>query len=257
MRTHLVIGDAHAKDGVSNERFLWLGKLIVERKPDVIINMGDWADMPSLCKYEYGKASHEGLTYKKDIAAANDALRLMNYPIRRYNDGRRAIKEKQYNPRLISLLGNHEDRISKIGNEDSKFQGSFSTDDIKFKEYGWEVIPFLQPIEVDGILYCHYFQSGAMGKPLGGRGIARKMIAQNFQSSTVGHGHYLHYDTETKKSGKRFHALEAGCYFEHHENYAGMSNSSWWRGIILKHNVVEGDYDLELIRMDSIKQRYA
>ena len=44
-RTHLVIGDSHAKPGINNDRYTWAGRLAVDLKPDVIIDIGDWADM--------------------------------------------------------------------------------------------------------------------------------------------------------------------------------------------------------------------
>jgi hypothetical protein len=47
--THLIIPDAHAHPDYSNDRFTWLGKLIGDVRPDVVINIGDWFDLPSLC----------------------------------------------------------------------------------------------------------------------------------------------------------------------------------------------------------------
>ena len=79
-KTHLVIGDAHAKPGVSNDRFEWLGKLVIRVRPDVVINMGDWADMASLCLYDKGKRSYEGRRYLEDIEAANIRIEGMRYP---------------------------------------------------------------------------------------------------------------------------------------------------------------------------------
>src|ERR1043165_5259660 len=94
----LVVGDAHAKPGVSNRRFDWLGKYIVETRPKVVVDMGDWSDMESLSSYDKGKKSFEGRRYKKDIAAGAEARQ-------RVADHLRRVRQR-YAPRLVALGGN-------------------------------------------------------------------------------------------------------------------------------------------------------
>ena len=50
-KRHLIIGDSHAHPDFNNERFTWLGKLIHDSRPDVVVNIGDMADMASLCAH--------------------------------------------------------------------------------------------------------------------------------------------------------------------------------------------------------------
>lgn len=69
----LVIGDPHATPHHNNSRFELLGKFIVDRQPEVIVNIGDMADMPSLCSYDKGLRSFEGRRYKHDVASVIDA----------------------------------------------------------------------------------------------------------------------------------------------------------------------------------------
>ena len=63
---HVVIGDAHAKPDVPNDRFTWLGKYLLDLRlsyPEAdikAIDLGDWEDMPSLSSYDIGKMSYEG-----------------------------------------------------------------------------------------------------------------------------------------------------------------------------------------------------
>ena len=45
MKTHLILPDSHAHPDYSNDRYTWIGKLIMDIKPDVLINIGDTADM--------------------------------------------------------------------------------------------------------------------------------------------------------------------------------------------------------------------
>jgi hypothetical protein len=52
---HLFIPDVQAKEGVPFDHLDWIGRFIVDKKPDVIIQAGDFADMPSLSSYDRGK----------------------------------------------------------------------------------------------------------------------------------------------------------------------------------------------------------
>jgi hypothetical protein len=47
---------------------------------------------------------------------------------------------------------------------DAKLEGLMSYEDLNLR--GWEVHPYLQPVIVDGIAYCHFFTSGVMGRPV-------------------------------------------------------------------------------------------
>ena len=80
-KTHLIIPDSHAHPDYNNNRYDWIGKLILDLKPDVLINIGDTADMPSLSAYDKGKASFHGRNYEKDINAHLDAQERMWGPI--------------------------------------------------------------------------------------------------------------------------------------------------------------------------------
>ena len=72
-QVHLVVPDSHAHPDYSNERYDWLAELILDIKPDVVIDIGDWFDMPSLCSYDRGTKGFEGRRYQKDIAAGIEA----------------------------------------------------------------------------------------------------------------------------------------------------------------------------------------
>ena len=113
MVSHLIVGDPHCKPGVSNKRFEYLGKFIIDKQPDVIICIGDFADMESLCSYDRGKKDFEGRRYNNDINAVHEALSLIQTPTSEYNEQQRRNKKTQYRPRKILTLGNHEQRIDR------------------------------------------------------------------------------------------------------------------------------------------------
>ena len=51
-------------------------------------------------------------------------------------------------------------------------------------------------------------------------------------------------------------ALGSGCYFEDDPDYAGIDAISWWRGLVMLHDVKEGCFNPEFIGMDKIKSIY-
>ena len=244
MATHLVIGDPHCNPKASNDRFLWAGKLARDLKPDTIICMGDFSSLDSLSSYDKGKKSFEGRRYKKDIDHAHDALEKFNKGL----NGRR--------PRKVMLLGNHEDRIDRIVDETPELDGTISTKDLNFKEYGWEVIPYQEPISINGVHYCHNYPTGIMGKPISGDNIARSLLLKNKVSSTVGHCHLFDYSMCTIPTGRKVLGLSAGCYLHHKEDYARNTQRLWWSGLIVKRNVRQGEYDIETIEYNTVKRRY-
>ena len=54
LTTHLVIPDVQVKPGHDYSFLKAIGNYIVKKRPDVIINIGDFADMPSLSSYDNG-----------------------------------------------------------------------------------------------------------------------------------------------------------------------------------------------------------
>ena len=60
----LEVPDQHAHPDHNNDRADWLGKFILDRKPDIVVNMGDTFDLPSLSSFDRGKASFHGASYE-------------------------------------------------------------------------------------------------------------------------------------------------------------------------------------------------
>lgn len=258
MTSHLIIGDPHCKPGVSNKRFEYLGKFIVDKKPDVIVCIGDFSDMESLCSYDKNKKSFEGRRYQKDIEAVHEALELIEAPTKQYNEQQRKNKKTQYRPRKVLTLGNHEQRIERAIECSPELEGTIGYEDLKYKDYGWEVVPYTVPIEIDGVFYCHFFPSGLKGEAISGVNVASNILTKMMVSSTVGHNHLFDYATRALPNGKRIQGLSAGCFanLSHIEKYAINVQYMWWAGLVLKHNVKDGEYDLEVFSMRRLKEMY-
>lgn len=148
----LIIPDAHAHPAFDNDRFSALGNYIIEFKPEVIVCIGDFADMPSLSSYDVGRRSFEGRRYNNDVKASIDAMQELLAPMQKHN--KKANKTRKYNPRMVMCIGNHEDRINRAANDHPELHGTISIDDLKFEEFGWEVYPFNTSVIIDGISYC-------------------------------------------------------------------------------------------------------
>ena len=113
----LVIPDCQIKEGVPLEHLTWAGKAIVDYKPDVVVNIGDFADMPSLSSHDIkGSKYFEGLRYKKDVEAAKEAMKLLLAPLKETQKAQKESKHKVYKPRMVMTLGNHENRIDRAIN---------------------------------------------------------------------------------------------------------------------------------------------
>lgn len=258
MTDHLVIGDPHALPNTNLDRFTWLGNLIVSKQPDIIVCMGDFADMQSLSSHDKGKKSSELKRYKHDIDCTKSALGKINSPIEKYNNTRSKTKKKLYRPRKVMLLGNHEFRIERGIQIHPELDGAISTDDLEYREYGWEVYPYRLVVEINGVFYSHNFPSGVKGEAISGINIAASLVTKNMVSTTVGHSHLLDWCVRPIPNRTNILGLSAGCYIDDPSSfeYAASTSYMWWSGLCYKHDVRNGEYDLETIRMNTIRKEY-
>ena len=182
----LVIPDSHAKPGVPNQRFEWLGRLAVDMKPDYIVNLGDMWDMHSLNSFDKpGSKSFNGSSYWKDIDVGLDGMLRFHLQVENYNHGRK--KESRYEPEKIFCIGNHENRISKFIESEPRFEEVISLKDLRLKELGWEEVPFLEVKEIEGCSFSHYFTSGVMGRPISGMHQSRDETIRNLHTRAHPH----------------------------------------------------------------------
>lgn len=251
-RIHLVIPDSHAHPDFNNERFTWLGKLIVDIQPDVIVNLGDQADMASLCSYDKGMLSGEGRRYQADIEANKDANARVFGEIETYNKWRRV----KYKPETYFCMGNHEDRINRQVQYSPELLGKLSMDDLGNQDYYDTVADFLDPIQVDGIFYSHYFTSGVMNRAISGEHPAAMCIAKKHASCISGHSHLRDFAERTTVDGKRLMSIVGGVFQDYHADYAGEANKMWWSGVCVLRNVEDGQFDHEWISIATLKEKY-
>ena len=251
MTRHLVIPDTQIKPACPIDHMYWAGRYACAIKPDVIIHLGDHWDMPSLSSYDVGKKSFEGRRYSADVEAGNEAMQVFMDCIRSEQQRLRKRKKKIWKPRLIFTLGNHEYRIERAVENDAKLEGLMSYEDLNLR--GWEVLPYLQPIIVDGIAYCHFFTSGVMGRPVTN---AKLLLQKKHMSCVMGHVQDRDIAFARKADGSNITGLFAGIYYNHSEDYLNPQTNGSWSGIWMLNEVNNGSFDELPISMNYLRRKY-
>lgn len=229
------------------------GMYIVDKKPDVIVDIGDFADMESLSSYDKGKKSAEGKRYKNDIEAAITAMKIRLNPLRKYNLEQVKKGLPLYRPKMVLTLGNHENRINRAADIDPMLFETLKTEDLKYKEFGWEVIPFLEVIVINGVAFSHYFTTGTKGLACS---TAQAMLSKKHMSCVAGHQQGLQTAMSVRGDGNMITCMIAGSGYDHDEDYLTPQGNSHWRGIIMMHSVMDGEYDSVMVPNSYLKQRY-
>jgi hypothetical protein len=175
-------------------------------------------------------------------------------PIETYNRWAAKNHKARYRPRMVLTLGNHENRINRAVNDDPKLDGTISVDDLKYREYGWEVYPFLDVVVIDGIAYSHYFTTGLLGRPCT---TAAAQLSKKHMSAVAGHQQGLQIATSHRADGKRLTSVIAGSCYEHNEDYMSSQGNNHFRGFLVLHDVNDGEFDLMSVSLKYLKQKYA
>ena len=254
MSEHFIIPDTQVKKGVPVTHLTAAANYCLSKRPDVIIHLGDHWDMPSLSSYDKGKKKAEGRTYQDDIDAGITGMEAFMEPIWKYNNKRKRFKEKQYRPRLVFLLGNHEERIMRHVNANPELSGKCSYKDLQLEEMGWEVHDFLSIVDIDGIAYSHFFANPNTGKPWGG--VARTRLNNIGFSFTMGHQQGKDLAEKHLANGRIMRALIAGSFYQHDEDYKGYQGNYHYRGCIYKHEVQDGNYCLMELSLEYLLREW-
>jgi len=229
--TIAVIPDAQVKPGVPIDHLRAAGNYIAAHRPDVIVCIGDFADMASLSSYDVGTRGFEGRRYTKDIDAAKCGMDELMGPLTR---------SAHPTPKLIMTLGNHEDRITRATNTDAKLDGLMQVSDLSYEQWGWAVYPFLQPVVINGVAFCHYFPGGVMGRPITS---PKQILNKLHMSAFAGHQQGRDIAFARRADGRELTAIISGSFYQHEEGYLSPFTNQHWRGMYYLHEVRDGGYD--------------
>lgn len=251
MSEHLFIPDTQVRDGVDTDHIRRAGLLALDRKPDVIVVIGDWWDMPSLSTHTPAqKIAYDNHNYNRDLKAGIRAMELFLAPIQQYNLHQRAMRKAQYKPTMIFTMGNHEYRLDRLEEQQPILKGVLPTPERYLIDKGFIVAPFKQPVTVDGVTYCHYCpQTKAPGA------VERAHLIMQRRNSSWTVGHTQDIDYYVSKHYPRLQCIISGSFYTHDEGYKDGSNDHW-RGLVYKRNVVGGTYDPEFISIDGLRAMY-
>lgn len=243
--THIVIGDLQVKPGVDTRNLDWIGSFIADEfaghRNVKLKAIGDGADMESLSLYDRGKKEMEGRRFIADVDCFNEAWARLD-----------AYIPKEPTWTYDYYFGNHEYRIVWAASENPQLDGLLSLALLDTKQ--WRRHEFLSVHEDDGVNYSHYFHPVQSGRPYSGSNIELRLqkIGRSF---TMGHQQGLLHGVRNVL-GTLQHGLVIGSSYLHDEEYLGFQGNNHWRGIVVCHQVENGDYDPQFISLDYLCRRY-
>jgi hypothetical protein len=234
----------------------WIGKYAAEQRPDVIIHLGDHWDMPSLSTYEKkGSKYFHGKSYQADVMAGNEAMATLTDTIQKeVKRSARRKSEEDWKPELHLLRGNHEYRIQRAIHAEPILEGSLRDADLVAE--GWRTHDFLEIVELDGILYSHFFVNQQSALRNGLTGTVDNRLNKVKQSFTAGHQQGRMYGSQFTSTGRELHGLVVGSCYLHDEDYMGPQGNHYWRGLVVKHEVNNGSYDPMFVSLDYLERKY-
>lgn len=241
-RMHLIIPDVQCRHGVDLSHLTWIGHYIADKRPDVVICIGDFADMESLSKYDLGTIRGENKRLKRDLQAARTAMDMLMEPIRACAG---------YAPELHLTMGNHEKRLDRFANEHPYLEEVVGTHMLSYEEWGWKVHPFLKVAEIDGVQYCHYFVTGESGRPVTS---APALLRRRHKSAIMGHNQRT--DVAFQPVTHQW-AIFCGVCNLHDEAYLGPQGNHVRRQILVLHEVEEGRFDPMFVSLRFLEKAYA
>lgn len=256
MTNMLIVPDSHCRRGEDNTtRFEALGNLIVARQPDIIVDLGDHWDMPSLSRFDDGYEAMEGRRHMDDILAGQEALDTMQAVIDQYNKGRK----KKYNPRKEMLEGNHEYRQELFLKKFPKFRDTIGRSTFGLEERGWNVTYYKQKLFLEGFVFMHHFEN-KMGKPLSSiTNVGNTIYSQMSISGLSGHSHLYQTSHNRGADGRRYFSGSLGWFGaeDQVEGYAEATMFNWVNGLTYISGVENGYGSPELILIEKLMKDYA
>lgn len=258
MNRILVVGDCHISEDDDLSRFDLLGELILDQAPTHIVMMGDFVTLNCLSAWDMNKrAVMEGKRYKLEIDQAQAALQRMLSPIDLYNVTRREQKKAQYNPEMVYIMGNHEDRLDRYLEQDPTFAEWVDIKkDLKLEAWGFKkVVPYRAWCEINGIWFTHIPYNEV--RPITGAYHIHKAAMTTVNSIVYGHTHKLELLNRHVQGMEHLQQiLCAGCFFEKHEPYVDGRVTHYWKGVLLLNNYKPGRFDLDTWSLGRMRRTY-
>lgn len=243
-----ILTDAQVMPGVPMDHLAWYGQFIAEKKPDVIVCIGDFGDFPSLSKFGRGERDFADHRWAKDLASFHEGMQLFLGPIDAEKEA-----DKTWKPFMEFCEGNHESHIDRITQEYPFLEGTVDKKELCLEEYGWRVHAFMQPIAIGGVAFCHYFPSGVMGRPITS---APQILTKLHMSAFAGHQQGREIAYARRADGSSLTAIISGSFYQHTYKYLSPFTNAHWRGTYFLHEVKDGQFDEMALSINFLKRKY-
>jgi hypothetical protein len=257
--THVFIPDTQITPDTPVEHIEWIGKyledLLSKREGRIeVVQIGDWHDMPSLSSYDKpGSKNAEGQRIEADLLAGNKQIEVLSAYLARADVVRKANRLPKINKH--HFRGNHEDRLFRLVRDDVRFEGVFGPKSFDWGKHGWKTYEFKIVKFIDGIAYSHFFYNPMTGRPYSGSNVELRLKTIGC-SFSMGHQQVHLTGMRQTISGPQ-RALVSGVCYLHDEDYVGPQGNAEWRGIVVKNEVRQGNYDIMEISLDYLKRKYS
>ena len=250
---HAMIPDTQIFPGSETEHLVAAAKYLRKHRPDRIIIIGDWWDMPSLSTYD--NAGDKGWESKNVQADLEVGWKNMKAFLTK-------VRTPRYEPEVHFCVGNHEHRIERASNSASmrRLDHYLNIDELITKplqELEVTTHNFLEVVELDGICYSHYFvnPTSLFSTPIGGT--IESKLKNLGRSFTMGHQQKKQTGEIYTCTGQRRRGLVCGRFYPDYHDYLGpQKNAQSWSGILMKHEVYDGDYDFMEVSMEYLLKEY-
>ena len=256
----VVIPDAQVRDGINTDHLAAAGNYIVEHRPDTVVVLGDWWDMPSLSFFAT-KLDVEGKRILADLLAGDEAMHKFLLPLRTLQDKQREDKKKVYNPRLVYTVGNHDPQVriprylADNPSMEGMIDGEWCSDFLR--RQGFEVYDYLDIVNIEGIRFSHYFINPHSARKNAQAGMIDTALKNIGFSFVQGHQQGMKMGKHFLGDGTTRIGVVAGSFYSHDEDYMGaQGNKSHWRGIIQLNEVADGGADLCELSLDYLVRKY-
>lgn len=245
-----VVPDPQIDPTTPNDHMRWAAEYFCDKEPEGVVIGGDVWTMPSLSSYN-SKFEGEGLRIWDDVKAGHDALDLFMGTIGTYQELQRKNKLNVWRPWIIMVLGNHEARLNKYLKDHPELIGTIGMD--VFARDDIEAFDFLDIVEIEGVLFSHFFQNQKNSRPIGGMMETRiKNIGHSFVAFHEQGRKFGSFDTAIgRKDG-----LVVGSYYCHDEEYRGSQANNEWRGLVMMNEVKNGTFDPCFVSIQWLCGRY-
>lgn len=250
----LVMGDAHVAPKQDLRRFKWANRMlhqtILHANAFRLVIIGDFLTMDSLSAWDKDKRKKmEGRRYQADIDCGKQALSMLL-------DGVPSDKLD-----IIYTEGNHEERVSRYIDYHPELEGKLSVEkDLLYdvREQGFKVtyVPYKQDWNYRGVSFTHA-PIQETGKPVQGKQASQKSLGIYNNSVVFGHTHKFSVGCEHRHNAPHLNqAINVGCFFEHVDEYAVGSITSYWRGLVLLNHYSTNRVDISTLSMGRLKELY-